>query len=160
MNVRFARVLAAALALLGAWYAARGLWVLVTLSSVTNAWIVASGDADFRFDYELFVILIGTGACFMTVLGGSTLYLGSAFATRRQVGRDYWSLIVFLAFTVHLFMLPYKAVETGRMGREAGMRYFLTIAAWFAVVCGAYTAVWIIARVSERRGVARALGAS
>ena len=104
MNVGFARVLAAALAVVGAWYAARGLWMLLTLPATTNAWIVASRDPDFQWDYGLFAPPIAMGAFFMT-----------------------------------------------------GLRHLLAIVAWFVAICGAYGAVWIIARISERRDIVRVL---
>jgi hypothetical protein len=49
-----ARVPGAVLAILGIGYAWRGASVLLSLTDVTNAWIVASRDPDFRLDFQLF----------------------------------------------------------------------------------------------------------
>jgi hypothetical protein len=46
------RTVAAALALLGAYYAVSEVITLASLPSVTHRWIELSGDADFRFDFQ------------------------------------------------------------------------------------------------------------
>ena len=66
------RAIAACLTALGVWYAVFGVYVLANLSSVTQDWIVASGDPDFRFDFDIFAGYAGIFSVILILFGGLT----------------------------------------------------------------------------------------
>lgn len=63
------RAFAGALAVLGIYYGALGIVTLVRLPTLTQRWIEATGDPDFRFDFEFFAVAIGFGAAMVATLG-------------------------------------------------------------------------------------------
>lgn len=55
--------------MLGIYYGALGIVTLVRLPTLTQRWIEATGDPDFRFDFEFFAVAIGFGAAMVATLG-------------------------------------------------------------------------------------------
>ena len=136
-----AHALAALVTVLGVRYAAFGITVLFNLSSVTDAWILASGDSDFRLDFATFRVLGGLAAALVSALG----ILSAVYGTGRIIGRDWarrrWMLLTLLALVVHFLRIPIELIA----GSLTGWSVF-----WFALVCSCYAALWIIDAPASR----------
>ena len=130
-----AHALAALVTVLGVRYAAFGITVLFNLSSVTDAWILASGDADLLLDFAAFRVLGGLAAALVSALG----ILSAVYGAGRIMGCDWarrrWMLLTLLALVVHLLRIPIELIA----GSLAGWSVF-----WFALVCSSYAALWIM----------------
>lgn len=139
------RTLAAALAVLGVYYTARGAITLAELSSVTHRWIELSGDRDFRYDFEQFRLLIGTGAALVTLLGVITVWR----ALRMLLGRPVrWGVVVVAAPFLHAPWLMYRAIGTGApvfpaLHASPALRVF---AMRCVIVCATYMVAWALTR--------------
>jgi hypothetical protein len=130
-----AQALAAVVTVLGVRYAAFGITVLFNLSSVTAAWILASGDPDFRLDFAMFRLLGGVAAALVSALG----MLSAVYGAGRIIGRDWarrrWMLLTLLALVVHVLRIPIELI--------AGSLTVWSVC-WFALVCSIYAALWLI----------------
>jgi hypothetical protein len=139
------RVLGAALAVIGMFYATRGAMTLASLPSVTHRWIELSGDIDFRSDFQTFQLMIGTGAALVTLLGVATVLR----AVRMLLGHPVrWGVLAAAAPFLHLPWLMYRAIGTGAavfpaLERSPALRLF---AMRCAVVCAAYVVAWALTR--------------
>jgi hypothetical protein len=132
---RHIRFVAAFLTVLGVWYAVFGVYVLANLSSVTQEWIVASGDPDFRFDFDIFAGWAGLFSVFVILLGVLTaIYSGGIVARREWACSLSWLGLTVFAVIVHVVRLPIHAVDD-TLTRP--------LIAWFVVVCVAYGTVWV-----------------
>jgi hypothetical protein len=130
-----AYALAALVTVLGVRYAAFGITVLFNLSSVTDAWILASGDSDFRLDFATFRVLGGFAAALVSALG----ILSAVYGAGRVIGRDWarrrWMLLTLLALVVHLLRIPIELIAGSLTGWSV---------CWFALVCSIYAVLWIM----------------
>ena len=130
-----AHALAALVTVLGVRYAAFGITVLFNLSSVTDAWILASGDSDFRLDFATFRVLGGLAAALVSALGILSVVYGAGRIMGRDWARRRWMLLTLLALVVHLLRIPIELIA----GSLTGWSVF-----WFALVCSVYAALWIM----------------
>ena len=137
------RALGGLFALLGVYYCALGATVLLDLGDVTRAWIVRSGDADFRLDYDLFVRLSATGAGLIVLLGWRTAVLGVATARGRVRS---WSWLAVSAVPLHFVWWAYRVVGSGALGREGVAAERLSSGLQFGAVCLGYLLLWGMSR--------------
>ena len=141
-------LLAVALACLGAYYAIVSVQVLVNLSDVTNRWIQLSGDSDFRWDFEPFKAMIGSGAAAVLVFGIGTVMCGIRAASGRLVRARYWVALAMAAPLVHFPWFVYKLIATGRRpGWDLTAR---SVAIRLVVICVAYAITCALVRHEAR----------
>lgn len=146
---RLRRLVLVVLAGIGAYYTALGAFTLVTLPSVTSRWIELSRDPDFKYDYWLFLQMIGFGALAVGLLGAFTVT--EAIRTLRSRGPAAWA---FLAVTVALLHIPwffYRLIATG--GRESAKAEMLMFAARGGVITLMYVLAWLLSRRGSMRGL-------
>jgi hypothetical protein len=130
-------VLAGLALVVGVWYAAFGLALLINLPQATHRWIVASGDQDFWLDVTFFrragaalaVLAIGLGI-FSIRAAGRTL-------ASRDEPRRHWSWLMSVAIVVS-FVRAFAELIAGiltpwRVGS-------------FIAVCALYGVLWVIDR--------------
>jgi hypothetical protein len=135
---RVAGCLLAGLALVvGVWYAAFGISLLINLPQATHRWIVASRDPDFWLDITLFRSLGATLALLAIGLGMFSIRAaGCTFASRYEP-RRHWLALMTAAIVVSVFRgladLIAGALTPGRVGS-------------FLVVCAIYGVLWVIDR--------------
>jgi hypothetical protein len=141
---RIAGCLLAALALVvGVWYAAFGVSLLINLPLATPRWIVASGDPDFWLDVNFFrragavlaLLALGLGVFSIRAAGRT---FASAYEPRR-----HWLLLMSVAIVVS-FLRGFADLIAG------------VLTPWrvtsFLAVCALYAALWAIDRPPERLG--------
>ena len=139
---RIVGCLLAGLALVvGVWYAAFGVSLLINLPLATHRWIVASGDPDFWLDVNFFrragaviaVLALGLGIFSIRAAGRT---FASAYEPRR-----HWLLLMSVAIVV--------SVLRGFADLIAG-----ALTPWRVTsvlfVCALYAALWAIDRPPER----------
>jgi hypothetical protein len=144
------RTLAVGLAVLGAYYTIMGTIVLLNLSAVTHRWIELSGDVDFRADFQVFQVMIGTGAAMVTLLGVVTVWRAMRMLLGHQVR---WGVVAVAAQFLHVPWLMYRAIGTGApvfpaLAASPALRLFATRS---VVVCAAYALAWVVTRSSVAR---------
>jgi hypothetical protein len=137
------KVLGALLAMLGAYYCVLSLFTLARLPAVTTRWVQASGDPDFKYDYGLFLMLIGSGAVWAGIFGLRSASKGVA-AARGQ--RESWLALAIGAPFLHWFWFLFRLVGTGQLDRTAASAATRYHAARFAIICLAYLAMWLVMR--------------
>jgi hypothetical protein len=146
---RIVGCLLAALALVvGVWYAAFGVSLLMNLPLATHRWIVASGDPDFWLDVSFFrragavlaVMALGLGIFSIRAAGRT---FASAYEPRR-----HWLLLMSVAIVVSVFR--------GFAELIAGALTPWRVASFLAV-CGLYAALWAIDRPPPPAGPNRLL---
>ena len=139
---RIVGCLLAGLALVvGVWYAAFGVSLLMNLPLATHRWIVASGDQDFWLDVSFFrragavlaVMALGLGIFSIRAAGRT---FASAYEPRR-----HWLLLMSVAIVV--------GVLRGFAELIAGALTPWRVASFLAV-CGLYAALWAIDRPPQR----------
>ena len=134
------------LALLGAYYCALSAFTLATLPGVTSTWIQRSGDPDFKYDYDLFMLWIGVGA----VLAGAFGYRTAVKGIRAARGhRESWLALALGAPVLHWFWFLFRTVGNGVLGREAQAGAARLDGLRFGAICLAYLAMWIVMRRRE-----------
>ena len=135
---RIVGCLLAALALVvGVWYAAFGISLLMNLPLATHRWIVASGDPDFWHDAPLFRMAGGVLAVLALGLGiFSIRAAGRTFASAYEP-RRHWLLLMSVALVVS-FLRGFAELIAG------------ALTPWrvtsFLAVCTLYAALWAIDR--------------
>ena len=147
------RTLAVGLAVLGAYYAIIGSITLLNLPAVTHRWIELSRDPDFRFDFPIWFVLIGSGAVMVALLGIVT----TVRAIRMTRDEDVrWGALALVAPVIHFPWFVYRAIATGApvfpaFQSSPALRIF---ALRCAVVCAAYVVVWALTRYPHTTRVA------
>ena len=141
MNTAYPRhigVVAAFLVALGVWYALFGVYVLANLSSVTNAWILASGDPDFILSLDGFAMMAFLTSAAVLILGVLTAVHAAGILARREwAWSPAWLGITVIAVAVHLLRLLIQKIDK---------TLTWPLAAWFLIVCVAYATVWMTVR--------------
>jgi hypothetical protein len=141
---RIAGCLLAALALVvGVWYAAFGVSLLINLPLATHRWIVASGDPDFWLDVNFFrragavLALLALGLGIFSIRAA-----GRTFASAYEPQR-HWLLLMSVAIVVS-FLRGFAEFVVG------------ALTPWrvtsFLAVCALYVALWAIDRPPARVG--------
>jgi hypothetical protein len=134
-------VLAAVVLVVGVWYAAFGLSLLLNLGDVTARWIVASRDPDFHHDAATFR---GAGALLALLALGLGVFsiraAGRTFVSRYDA-RRHWLLLTGMAVIVSLLR--------GLAELIAGVLTPLRVAS-FGAVCGLYVLLWLVDRTPPR----------
>ena len=135
---RIADCLLAGLALVvGVWYTAFGISLLINLPQATHRWIIASRDPDFWLDVAYFrsvgaalaVLAIGLGIF-------SVRAAGRTFASRYEP-RRHWLLLMAAAIVV--------SVLRGLAELIAGILTPWRVGS-FLVVCALYGVLWVVDR--------------
>jgi hypothetical protein len=140
------KILAIALALLGAQYVVRASATLIALPDVTARWIQLSGDPDFKFDYNLFAICIGVGAAAVLTMGLATAALGIAEAAGREVRNRYWIALAIAAPLIHFPWFLYRRIALGTLPRGQVEIALQPVAVRFAVITAVYMLAWAVMR--------------
>jgi hypothetical protein len=141
-------ILAVSLAILGAYYTALGAVTLLDLSDVTARWIALSGDADFRYDFRVFMFCIGIGALAVSLFGIATTTCGVGTAAGRPRACRYWMALAIAAPLIHFPWFLYRVVSTGTLPRSEAAIINRANAVRFLVICLAY----VLASVLTRQG--------
>ncbi len=118
-NATFLRGLWAAAVVIGAYYAAVALGVLVDLSAVTHQWVLASRDPDFAADFQQFRLIGGSLAVLAAALGLATMLLaiGRFFGRGRVAG--LWFALTMLSIVVQAFRLLAQHIDGTLSGQLA-----------------------------------------
>jgi hypothetical protein len=139
-------ILAISLAILGAYYTALGTVTLFDLSDVTTRWIALSGDADFRFDFQFFMLCIGIGALAVSLFGIATTTCGVGTAAGRPRAFRYWIVLAIAAPLIHFPWFLYRVISTGTLPRSEAALITRADAVRFLVICAAYVLAAILTR--------------
>jgi hypothetical protein len=139
---RIVGCLLAGLALIvGVWYAAFGVSLLMNLPLATHRWIVASGDQDFWLDVAFFR---RTGAALAVLALGLGIFsiraAGRTFASPYEPPR-HWLLLMSVAMVVG-FLRGFAELIAGAL---TPWRVTVSLA-----VCALYAALWAIDRPATR----------
>jgi hypothetical protein len=139
---RIVGCLLAALALVvGVWYAAFGVSLLMNLPLATHRWIVASGDQDFWLDVSFFRRAGAVLAAMALGLGiFSIRAAGRTFASAYEP-RRHWLLLMSVAIVVSVFRGFAELIA----GALTPWRITVSLA-----VCALYAALWAIDRPPAR----------
>jgi hypothetical protein len=137
------RILGSLFALLGTYYCVLSVLTLVRLPSVTARWIQQSGDPDFKYDYQMFMLWIAVGAVLVGMFGFSTAVKGVVAA---RGGRGSWLVLAIAAPFLHWFWFLYRIVGSGVLDRWAQAGALRSDGLRFGAICGTYVAMWIIMR--------------
>ena len=139
---RIVGCLLAGLALVvGVWYAAFGVSLLINLPLATHRWIVASGDPDFWLDVNFFrragavLALLALGLGIFSIRAAGRTF-ASAYEPRR-----HWLLLMSVAIVVS-FLRGFADLIAGAL-----TPWRITS---FLFVCALYAALWAIDRPPER----------
>ena len=135
---RIAGCLLAGLALVvGVWYAAFGVALLINLPQATHRWIVASRDPDFWLDVAYFRS-VGAALALLAIGLGifSVRAAGRTFASRYEP-RRHWLLLMTAAVVV--------SVLRGLAELIAGILTPWRVGS-FLVVCALYGVLWVVDR--------------
>jgi hypothetical protein len=139
---RIVGCLLAGLALVvGVWYAAFGVSLLMNLPLATHRWIVASGDPDFWLDVNFFrragtvLALLALGLGILSIRAAGRTF-ASAYEPRR-----HWLLLMGVAMVV--------SVLRGFAELVAGVLTPWRVTSFLAV-CALYAALWAVDRPPER----------
>jgi hypothetical protein len=146
--------------LVGAYYAAFGAYVLVSLSSVTERWVVASGDIDSRLDYPTFRILAAILAVLIAVLGSVSVIHGlarlkpptpaRATATETETETEIATATAANASRLWLFLavlaVPVQFVRLQVQHIDRTLTPAVVI--WCIALCLLYATLWILERPS------------
>ena len=138
---RTRKVLGAVFAVVGAYYGALGVFTLVRLPGVTTRWIQQSGDPEFKYDYDTFMMLSALGAVSITALGCGTVVKGIAAARGRYAS---WLGPAIAALPLHWFWFLYRTIGAGLLDRQGQIAVQLEAAIQFGAVCIAYFVLWLI----------------
>ncbi len=126
------------------------------LPSVTARWIQQSGDPDFKYDDDMFMLWIAVGAVLVGVFGYRTAMKGVATA---RGSRDSWLALAIGAPFLHWFWFLYRTVGSGVLDRAAQASAQRNNGLRFGTICMAYLAMWIAMRyrsaASERQLTSR-----
>jgi hypothetical protein len=134
-------LLAAAALVVGVWYAAFGVSLLMNLPLATHRWIVASGDQDFWLDVAFFrragaalaLLALGLGVFSIRAAGRT---FASAYEPRR-----HWLLLMSVAVVVS-FLRGFAEFVVGAL---TPWRVTVSLA-----VCALYAALWAVDRPPQR----------
>jgi hypothetical protein len=148
-------ILAISLAVLGADYAWLGTATLFNLSDVTRRWIELSGDADFKLDFQFFMICSGIGALAVSLLGFATAACGvGTVAGWTRVFRA-WMILAIAAPLIHFPWFLYRVISTGTLPRSEAALSIRAVAIRFVVICVAYLLAGVLTR---RQSITRMAG--
>jgi hypothetical protein len=134
-------VLAGLALVVGVWYAAFGISLLMHLPLATHRWILASGDQDFWLDAAAFrragaaLALLAIGLGILSIRAA-----GRTFASRYEPPR-HWHLLMTIAIVVSFVRGVAEAV--------AGMLTPWRVGSFLAV-CALYGILWIVDRPPVR----------
>ena len=130
-------VLAALALVVGVWYAAFGLSLLMNLSLATHRWIVASRDPDFWLDADIFRAA-GAGLALLAFTLGilSIRAAGQTFISRYEP-RRHWLLLMGVAALVSIL----RALAEMIAGLLTPWRVAFSVS-----VCLLYAVLWAIDR--------------
>ena len=134
-------LLAAAALVVGVWYAAFGIALLVNLPQATHRWIVASGDPDYWLDIAVFrragaaLALLAIGLGIFSIRAAGRTFM-SQYEPRR-----HWLLLMIVAIVVS-FVRAFAELIAGiltpwRVGS-------------FIAVCALYGVLWVVDRPPRR----------
>jgi hypothetical protein len=137
------RTLGGLFALLGMYYCVLSILTLARLPSVTTRWVQRSGDPDFKYDYQMFMLWIAIGAVLVGAFGGASAVKGVAAA---RGARDSWVALAFGAPLLHWFWFLYRIVGNGVLDRAAHASALRQDELRFGAICLAYLVMWIIMR--------------
>ncbi len=129
--------LAAAALVVGVWYAAFGIALLVNLPQATHRWIVASGDQDFWLDIAAFRRAGATLALLAIGLGIFSIRAAGRTFMSRYEPRRHWLLLMSVAILV--------SVLRGFAEAIAGILTPWRVGSFLAV-CALYGALWMVDR--------------
>ncbi len=130
-------VLAGLALVVGVWYAAFGISLLINLPQATHRWIVASRDPDFWLDIAFFRAM-GAGLALLAIGLGifSIQAAGRTFASRYEP-RRHWLVLMAAAIVV--------SVLRGFAELIAGILTPWRVGS-FLVVCALYGVLWVVDR--------------
>ncbi len=137
-------LLAAAALVVGVWYAAFGIALLVNLPQATHRWIVASGDQDFWLDIAAFRRAGATLALLAIGLGIFSIRAAGRTFMSRYEPRRHWLLLMSVAILV--------SVLRGFAEAIAGILTPWRVGSFLAV-CALYGALWMVDRPPRRISV-------
>jgi hypothetical protein len=134
-------LLAAVALVVGVWYAAFGVSLLMNLPLATHRWIVASGDQDYWLNVSFFrragvvlaVLALGLGIFSIRAAGRT---FASAYEPRR-----HWLLLMGVAMVVSVLRGSAELIA----GALTPWRVTVSLA-----VCALYVALWAIDRPPQR----------
>jgi hypothetical protein len=137
-------VLAGLALVVGVWYAAFGISLLMNLPQATHRWIVASRDPDFWLDIGFFRAA-GAGLAVLAIGLGifSVRAAGRTFVSRYEPPRHWW-LLMGMAILV--------SILRGLAELIAGILTPWRVASFLAV-CALYGVLWVVDRPPVRRAV-------
>jgi hypothetical protein len=130
-------VLAAIALIVGVWYAAFGIALLVNLPQATHRWIVASGDQDFWLDIAAFRRAGATLALLAIGLGIFSIRAAGRTFMSRYGARRHWLLLMSVAIVVSFVRALAELIAGILTPWRVGS---------FIAVCALYGALWVIDR--------------
>jgi len=145
------KALGALFAVVGVYYSALGVFILVRLPGVTREWIERSGDPDFQYDYRLFMLLGAVGATSIAVLGWRTVMKGLATARGQYAA---WLGPTVAALPLHWLWFLHRIIGAGVLNREGQLVARRNAAIQFGIVCIGYVVLWAISRRPNSNGPA------
>src|SRR5262245_27052162 len=149
------RAVAIMLALLGAYYAWLGSRTLLHLQAHTQRWIALSGDPDFRFDFSLFALTIGTGASLVAMLGAASVLCAFALLRGRPWSERSAVILAIAALLVHAPWFMYRVIATGYLPRGLAAEPIRAFGLRVLVICAQYFVVWVVQREDDPQHLAR-----
>jgi hypothetical protein len=146
------RTLGTLFAILGTYYCILSVLTLTRLPRVTADWVARSGDPDFKYDYNQFMMVIAAGSVFAGAFGYRTAIQGIRAARGR---RESWLGLALGAPLLHWCWFLFRRIGTGVLDREAQQMAMRDNALWFGAICLAYAVMWIVMRQGSCRSVWR-----
>jgi hypothetical protein len=139
------------------YYCVLSVLTLARIPSVTTRWIQRSGDPDFKYDYQMFMLSIAVGAVLVGAFGCASAVTGVAAA---RGARGSWLALAFGAPLLHWFWFLYRSIENGVLERAAQASALRHNGVRFGAICLAYLVMWIITRQRDapRRPADRRMG--
>ena len=134
-------LLAAAALVVGVWYAAFGISLLVNLPIATHRFIVLSGDQDFWLDYRMFRLAGTVLAVLALGLGLFTIRAaGKTFVSRYEPPR-HWLLLMSIALVVGLLR-----VTAEHFARVLTLQRVVSL----VIVCALYAVLSVVDKPPRR----------
>lgn len=138
-------LVSAVLLVVGGYYAFLGASSLLNLVGVTDRWIQLSGDPAFKYDFGIFLLLIGLGAFAVGSLGVTTAFQAiRTLKSQDPVGG--WGALAVMVTLLHVPWLLYRLVATGGLSQSEATSELLAFATRSLLISAVYVLAWMLNR--------------